>query len=995
MSSIVTKVILLVVPALVVASSPTQLWESRYNGPGNGYDCPAKSTAVDGDGYVYVTGYSLGSGTNFDCATIKYNSNGDTVWVRRYNGTANGDDNGLALAVDGASNVYMAGYSQNSGADMDYLIIKYNSAGVEQWVSSYNGSGNGDDCARSVAIDGEGNVYVTGYSTGVGTGRDYATVKYNSAGAFQWAASYNGSEDWNDYAQKVAVDGSGNVYVAGYATNVTSSRDFVIIKYNPAGEVQWTAVFNCPIYNSDDYLTSMAIDGSGNVYVAGYTYCGGNLSYNYTTVKYNTAGAEQWVATYNGPVNGLDVAQSIAVDGSGNVYVTGYSQGSGTGYDYLTIKYNPAGAQEWLCRYDGPVQGDDFGFGIALDGPGNVYVTGFSAGSGSDNDYATVKYNSAGVEDWVIRYNGPENALDNATAVAVTGSGLVYVTGYSMGSGSNYDYATIAYSPPTDLYLKGEEPLFTVASPAASQVWAGATYTPRVTVGNNGPVKAYGVTAVTRIGSWNTPAPSLTSLASGAQAEVSLGSPWTSSRVPATVYDRVDTVYAIAPADADLSNNRIAITYATVYDGRVVSIDVPAETVWTGYTCNPKATVKNNSPQGAADFTVTCTITPGGYSSTKSVTNLAAGDSTQVSFDPWTTGFTSQTAYTVSVTCQTNGDINSANNTQAPTAVTYDDVGILYPSYPTGSVYAITDITPVVELKHYSPGNSDDFDVIIRVEDEEGKIVYEDVTTAPGLTPNEEREFFVSANWHTPTEVGRHFTIWAFTSLPGDGNPANDLAEWEVVTIPKPDHDVRPKSIDSPRTIKAGDLYTPRATVENPGINPATFWTYCTISTGFAKAPYLDSVRVSNLASDRSQQLTFKDWTAEAGSSVLKVFTALAGDQHPENDTATLELAVTGIAEVKEPLPGTYSLTSGHPNPFSTVSEIHYSLPVTNRITLAVYDLNGNIVRTLVEAKEAPGYKLVSWNGTDNKGKPVANGIYFVRLKAKDYVATRKLVLIR
>src|SRR5438874_9524145 len=100
----------------------------------------------------------------------------------------------------------------------------------------------------------------------------------------------------------------------------------------------------------------------------------------------------------------------MAIDAAGNVYVTGNSLGIGTGYDYATVKYNSSGTQQWVTRYNGPANRDDYGNAIAVDSSGNVYVTGWSPGSGTDYDYATIKYNSTGQQQWVARYNGPGNS---------------------------------------------------------------------------------------------------------------------------------------------------------------------------------------------------------------------------------------------------------------------------------------------------------------------------------------------------------------------------------------------------------------------------------------------------------------------------------------------------------------------------------------------------------------------------------------------------------
>jgi hypothetical protein len=291
--------------------------------------------AVDGSGNVYVTGYSYGSGTSADYATIKYNSSGVQQWVSRYNGPTNGSDYATSIAVDGSGNVYVTGNSYGTSAD--YVTIKYNSSGVQQWTSSYNGPGNYIEQAFSIAVDGSGNVYVTGNSYGSGTSADYATIKYNSSGVQQWVSRYDGPGSSNDYAYSIAVDGSGNVYVTGRSVSSLPYCDYATIKYNPQGDTLWVRRYNGP-GNMWDVANSIAIDGSGNVYVTGYSYGSGNE--NYATIKYSASGVQQWVQAYNGPGNNYDMANVVIVDTSGNVYATGGSYGSGTSHDYATIKYS-------------------------------------------------------------------------------------------------------------------------------------------------------------------------------------------------------------------------------------------------------------------------------------------------------------------------------------------------------------------------------------------------------------------------------------------------------------------------------------------------------------------------------------------------------------------------------------------------------------------------------------------------------------------------------
>ncbi|MFC1574097.1 SBBP repeat-containing protein, partial [Candidatus Latescibacterota bacterium] len=142
------------------------------------------------------------------------------------------------------------------------------------------------------------------------------------------------------------------------------------------------------------------------------------------------------------------------LDSSDNVYVTGVSLGMGTSYDndYATIKYDTNGNEKWVKRYDGPAYSDSRASAIALDSSGNVYVTGITS-----RDYATVKYDTNGNEEWVARYNGPGNSADQANAIAVDSAGNVYVTGVSLGIGTSDDYATIKYSQDVDTTVPFDE----------------------------------------------------------------------------------------------------------------------------------------------------------------------------------------------------------------------------------------------------------------------------------------------------------------------------------------------------------------------------------------------------------------------------------------------------------------------------------------------------------------------------------------------------------
>jgi hypothetical protein len=218
-------------------------------------------------------------------------SNGAQLWVKRYNGPGNGDDTGLSVAASPVGgSVFVTGKSKGAMSGDDYVTISYSAAaGATQWVTRYNGTGNGIDQAHALTVNLLGTtVYVTGHSAGATSGADCTTIAYNAAsGAQRWVKRYNGAANGDD---------------AGYAVVVS-----------PDGKV---------------------------IYVTGTSW-GGGTDFDYVTIAYNAVtGARIWLRFYNGPDNAADGAVAAAVSPKGGrVFVTGHSQGRGTGPDYATIGY--------------------------------------------------------------------------------------------------------------------------------------------------------------------------------------------------------------------------------------------------------------------------------------------------------------------------------------------------------------------------------------------------------------------------------------------------------------------------------------------------------------------------------------------------------------------------------------------------------------------------------------------------------------------------------
>ncbi len=424
--------------------STGQEWVSRYNGTANSADW-GYAVALDLSGNVYVTGYSTGSGTGKDCRTIKYNPAGDVLWTASFNGPVNGGDYSYAVFIDASGNVYITGRADYGTPLSDIITIKYNSDGVQQWLARYSGVSNGVDEGKSIQVDASGNVYVGGKTYVTGSTYDFIAIKYNSAGVQQWVSTYNGPGNNEDLVNSLAIDASGNVYVAGVSIGQNTGSDFTVVKYNSDGTESWVKRYNGTA-NGGDAAISVKVDASGNIYASGYTDRGAVSRYDMITVKYNTSGSQQWMSFYTG--NGLidDFATAMVLDANANVYVTGASASLTTSFDsnYATVKYNSDGVQQWAVNYSGPNNSVDVARSIFVDNSQNVYITGTSSGATSD-DYVSIKYNPNGTTAWIMSYNGPASSNDYSTSIVADNSGNAYVTGRSFGTSTDYDYATIKY----------------------------------------------------------------------------------------------------------------------------------------------------------------------------------------------------------------------------------------------------------------------------------------------------------------------------------------------------------------------------------------------------------------------------------------------------------------------------------------------------------------------------------------------------------------------
>lgn len=337
----------------------------------------ANGIAFDSSGNTYVCGTSNSSGWD-NLQIAKYNSSGAIQWQRQL-GNGSGSNEGRGVAVDASSNVYICG-TANVGGVVSIVLAKYNSSGTIQWQRRlYTGNG---DAGYAIATDSSGNVYVCGMDNTSSYG-SFIIAKYDTSGTIQWQRKLAGGSSNYEVANGIGVDGSGNVYVVGYGPDGTrGSNVFLLAKYNSSGTLQWQRWHGGATGTAIGY--GIAVDSSGNSYICGYSSAGGY--YSLEIAKYSTSGSLQnaRVLTDNVTFLGYARAYGVALDGLGNVYVCGHAAiGSGGTQDCVIAKYDTSLTLQWQRKLGGST--DDFAYGIAADGQGNVYVCGKTAASGNDD----------------------------------------------------------------------------------------------------------------------------------------------------------------------------------------------------------------------------------------------------------------------------------------------------------------------------------------------------------------------------------------------------------------------------------------------------------------------------------------------------------------------------------------------------------------------------------------------------------------------------------
>lgn len=289
------------------------------------------------------------------------------------------------------------------------------------WERIYD-SGKRDDVC-DVALDASGNIFVAGTTSDEGINSDFLILKYDKYGALVWDTTYDSGDE--DYAYGVAADPEGNVFVSGYSL-VDTDQDFRLVKLDSAGNLLWARTYNLGY----DRAAKVATDASGAAYVAGYSIVGSDG--RFLTVKFSKDGTSLWSKDYG--ANADDHAMNICTDASGNVYVAGYSRIGSSAFDMLVIKYSSQGSEMLNETYDSGAS--EYATGIAVDTGGHIYLTGYVPGS----DFLTVACDPGLSDIWSSLYTTGNEARD----IAVDDGCNVYVVGEL--KGGSYDFVTIKYS---------------------------------------------------------------------------------------------------------------------------------------------------------------------------------------------------------------------------------------------------------------------------------------------------------------------------------------------------------------------------------------------------------------------------------------------------------------------------------------------------------------------------------------------------------------------
>ncbi len=347
------------------------------------------------------------------------------------------------IAVDNAGNFYLTGTGYKADTKDDIITIKYNAQGDILWLSRFNGPANKNDNPEKLLLDGFGHLYVVGTSYVDSSYTDCVIIRYPlDSNVPDWTVYYTQMLHSRESAESAALDSKGNIYL------LCRDHDYHMrtIKYIPGvNEPDWVAQYVAPGYDETDPLMVIC-DESDNIYVIGENDLGIGVS-EWVTIRYDSkTGTPLWTKTYQYGPDSRDMPEYINVFEDDNVYVTGYSMPADGNDRMVAVIYDQSGNVIGHKRLEDPFSG--YSGNIILDAQANAYAAGTF---GPDNvDIGLIKYLPDSNDiSWVARYDSPEHRDDILVNLVFDQWGNIYLLGFTNTSTENllYDVVVLKYAP--------------------------------------------------------------------------------------------------------------------------------------------------------------------------------------------------------------------------------------------------------------------------------------------------------------------------------------------------------------------------------------------------------------------------------------------------------------------------------------------------------------------------------------------------------------------
>ena len=367
------------------------VWTATYDTPGHGDDDPV-GLALDSLGNAYVAATTESGDGMSNILVAKFDRHGQLLWAQQYDGAAHKRDDASAIAAYPGGGVVVTGSSMISGFYPDLVVLRFGAEGALLWSRSVDYPGHQTEAGRDVVIGPGGDVFVVGTGWAGSHGNDIVMAKFSPDGTEIWRTAYDSPEHADDVATAAAASQTGSFLVTGVIGGSGDASDIVTISVSAAGAVKWVARYHSA-GNRQDQPADVAVDSTGNVFVAGTAGAAlYDVNGNFVTLKYDTAGALSWsqVQDFYGD---WDRASSLALDSLDCVYVTGSATGQDGKTMYGTVKYVPNGRLIWQTVFR--ADGDASPVKVAVWGR-CVLVTGTVAESKVKTKIVTVKYRQTG-----------------------------------------------------------------------------------------------------------------------------------------------------------------------------------------------------------------------------------------------------------------------------------------------------------------------------------------------------------------------------------------------------------------------------------------------------------------------------------------------------------------------------------------------------------------------------------------------------------------------